>query len=161
MASRDVGAERSLPACQLPLTRISFRLCIVGAGPRFKSAVAIPGDRGLSNNRGLTISMGIKKRVASVGAALVLSSAGIITATAMAPEAQAGTCWYSQNTRATYNDVCRIGSRHYITTFQSGYYLTRFASTAYSYGVSQFSVCYVGEVGWGTYRLDTGSYYPV
>lgn len=67
--------------------------------------------------------MGIKKRVASVGAALVLSSAGIITATAMAPEAQAGTCWYSQNTRATYNDVCRIGSRHYITTFQSGYYL--------------------------------------
>jgi len=52
-----------------------------------------------------------------------------------------------------------VGDRHYIVTYQNGYYRWNYASPAYSYGVSQFNICYIGEVGWGTYRFDTGSYY--
>lgn len=97
--------------------------------------------------------------MAGIAATLALTSGGMMAATVAAPEAHAGTCWYSQNLRATYNDVCRVGDRHYIVTYQNGYYRWNYASPAYSYGVSQFNICYIGEVGWGTYRFDTGSYY--
>ena len=105
--------------------------------------------------------MRFRKATASAGAAALLSAVSFVVMTAVAPAAEAGTCWYSQDLRTTYNDVCRVGDRHYIVTHPSSSWVYRYAPVAYSYGTSGFSVCYAYEVGWGTYRLDTGLHYPV